>query len=206
MTRIMIATVMLIVLSLSGVSRAEDYEPTARGMFALLPPSIFENTAEGLSEEAKQDLLKEGRSEFWEIVGETADVLVLAERTFHDRAVALRLFRNHEDGSTDVAVGTLGEPICTVELWRIDASGRIVPVDTPVEPKIGEFFRKRQRRSSGYSVLICLGMGGLGARPVIWDKGGFVNPDTDYEISFQWNGKGFEKVRLPVNKETASGK
>lgn len=198
--------VLLACLCQPGLAGAEDYGPTARGMFALLPSSIFENTTEGLTEDAKQELLREGRSEFWEIAGETADVLVLVERPFHDRAVALRLFRNEETGSTDVAVGTLGEPVCTVEMWRMDASGRIVPADTPAEPKVGEFFRKRRKRSAGYSVLICLGMGGLGARPILWDKGGFVNPETDYEISFQWNGKGFEKLRRPVGKESAAGK
>lgn len=202
MFRIITGLALLAFLCWPGWAQGEDHGPTARGMFALLPPSIFENTTEGLTEDARQDLLRDGRSEFWEIVGETADVLVLAERPFHDRAVALRLFRNEETGSTEVAVGTLGEPICTVEMWRMDAQGRIVPADTPPEPKVGEFFKRRQKRSAGYSVLICLGMGGLGARPVLWDKSGFVNPETDYEISFQWNGKGFEKLRRPVGKES----
>lgn len=187
----------MLLLLLSSAANAEDYGATARGMFVLLPSSIFESTTEGLTEDAKQELLHTGRSEFWEIVGETPDVLVLAERPFRDRSVALRLFRNDMDGSTEVAVGTVGEPVCTVELWRMDASGRIVPADTPQEPKIREFFRKKPRSSQGYSVLICLGMGGLAAKPVHWDSDGFMEPKTDYDISFQWTGAKFEKRITP---------
>lgn len=195
--KIIIIIAAICILGHSG-AYAEDYGATARGMFTMLPPSIFENTPEGLTETGKQELLHTGRSEFWEIAGETPDVMVLAQLPFRDRAVALRLFRNNEDGSTEVAVGTLGEQICTVELWRMDMSGRIVPADTPPEPRIDEFFRKKQRKNPGYSVLICLGMGGLSAKPVLWDKEGFVEPQTDYEISFQWTGAGFEKRVRPV--------
>lgn len=199
---LLMATAALLCLAMPhGATHAEDYGATARGIFAMLPTSIFENTQEGLSETDKQELLHTGRSEFWEIVGETPDVLVLAERPFHDRSVALRLFRNNVDGSTEVAVGTLGEPICTVELWRLDTAGRLVPSDTPPEPRLNEFFRKKRKRNPGYSVLVCLGMGGLGARPVLWDRNGFVEPPVDYEISFQWTGSKFEKRVREVARE-----
>lgn len=184
-----------------GIIYAEDYGSTARGMFTMLPPSIFENTSEGLTETAKQELLHTGSSEFWEIVGETPNVMLFAEKPFHDRAVALRLYRNNKDGSTEVAVGTLGEPICAVELWRMDTAGRIVPVDTPPEPGLDEFFRKKPRPNSGYSVLICLGMGGLGAKPVLWDKNGFVLPEVDFEINYHWTGDQFQKHVSPVQKK-----
>lgn len=175
---------------------AEDYGATARGMFAMLPPSIFENTPAGLDEAGKQSLLHTGRSEFWEIAGETPDILVFSELPFRERAVGLRLFRNDVDGSTEVAIGTLGEPVCTVEIWRLDTSGRLVPVDTPPEPAIGEFFNGKRRSLKGQqnSVLICLGLGGLWAKPVLWKSHQPVEPEVDNEISFQWTGNGFEKI------------
>lgn len=180
-------------------TRAEDNGMTARGLFTLLPVSIFENTAEGLSESEKQQLLAEGHTEFWEIAGETEDVIVFAALPFRDSAVALRLFRNSDDGSVEAAVGTLGSPICTMELWRVDRSARMVPIDTPPEPDISEFLSQGQKlpRDVNPTVLICLGLGGLKAQPVFWNSSGMAQVTLAHDVSFQWNGKAFEKRILP---------
>lgn len=194
-----LALALLVALAVAGIARGEDNGATARGMFTMLPTTIFETTAEGLSEAEKQQLLLEGRTEFWEISGETPDVLVFASLPFRDRAVGLRLFRNEEDGSTEVAVGTLGEQICTVELWRQDISGRVVPVDTPPEPDAREFLGKGQKLPGNVmpTVLICLGLGGLKAEPVFWSSKGKVDLPLANEVSYQWTGKGFEKQVTP---------
>lgn len=196
--RLLAALALLLPLA-GGAARAEDNGATARGLFTMLPTSIFETTAEGLSEAEKQQLLTEGRTEFWEISGETPDVLVFASLPLRDRAVGLRLFRNVADGSTDVAVGTLGEPICTVELWRQDVSGRIVPIDTPPEPDAREFLGKGQKLPGNVmpTVLICLGLGGLKAEPVFWSSKGKVDLPLANEVSYQWTGQGFEKRVTP---------
>ena len=194
--RLLAALVFLLLpLMAAAPAPAEDNGATARGLFTQLPTSIFEATAEGLSEADKQQLLTEGRTEFWEITGETPDVLVFASLPFRDRAVGLRLFRNSADGSTEVAVGTLGEPICTVELWRQDTSGRIVPIDTPPEPDAREFLGKGQKLPGGVmpTVLIGLVLGGLKAEPVFWSSKGRVDLPLRNEVSYQWTGKGFEK-------------
>lgn len=176
--------------------------PSARGIFALLPPSIFENTPEGLSERAKQELLATGRSEFWELQAETVDMLIFAELPFGDRSVALRLFRNEKDGSIEIALGTLGEEICSLELWRMDASGRLVPVDAPDEPKFGEFFAKKRPKTNGQTVLLCLSPRGLEAKPILWSKRGSSLVRPDYDINFIWDGTRFRKEKLPKKSFT----
>lgn len=92
--RIHCLLIVLLLAALSDSAQAAESEVTARSIFALLPESIFENTPEGLSPQEKQKLLSAGHSEFWEIAGETDDVLVFASMPFRDTAVALRLFRN----------------------------------------------------------------------------------------------------------------
>lgn len=196
-----IAAFLLLLLPLLAPARAhaEDNGMTARGLFTLLPVSIFENTAEGLSESEKQQLLAEGHTEFWEIAGETEDVIVFAALPFRDSAVALRLFRNSADGSVEAAVGTLGSPICTMELWRVDSSARIMPIDTPPEPEISDFLGQGQTlpRNVNPTVLICLGLGGLKAQPVFWNSSGMAHVPLANDVSFQWNGKAFEKRVFP---------
>ena len=118
----------LLLAAFSSPAGAAESDVTARNIFALLPESIFENTPEGLSPQDKQKLLTDGHSEFWEVAGETEDVLVFASLPFRDTAVALRLLRNSADGSVLAAFGTLGGSVCTLELWRVDATGRAVPV------------------------------------------------------------------------------
>ena len=160
---------------------------------------IFENTPEGLSPQEKQKLLSAGHSEFWEIAGETEDVLVFASMPFRDTAVALRLFRNAADGSVLAAFGTLGGAVCTLELWRVDATGRAVPVDTPQEPDISAFFAPGRKMPPDVqaTVMICLGLGGLKAQPMFWTSTGMAHVPVDNDVSFQWNGKSFEKLVQP---------
>ena len=97
------------------------------------------------------------------------------------------------------AIGTLGTELCTVELWRVDASGRTVPVDVPQEPDIQEFFAKSQPVPDDVnpSVLICLGMGGLRAHPVFWNKTGMLYLPLANEIGYRWDGHRFQKVVRP---------
>ena len=179
----------------SAGAQAECNGMTARGVFTMLPVSIFENTAEGLSDAEKQTLLAEGQSEFWEVAGESEDVIVFAALPLRDSAVALRLFRNTADGSVRAAIGTLGRPICTLELWRVDVDGRAVPVDTPPEPAINEFLAAGQKLPPGVqpTVLMCLGLGGLKAQPVFWNSTGMTQIPVSHDVSYQWNGRGFVK-------------
>lgn len=176
-------------------------ERNAREFFTSLPESIFENTPEGLSPAEKQKLLANGQSDFWEIAGETEDIMVFANLPFHDIAVALRLFRHSNDASVDAAIGTLGGSVCTVELWRMDASGRLVPVDTPPEPAVEEFLGKDQKLPPDVqaTVMICLGLGGLRAQPLFWTSTGMAHVPVAYDIGYQWNGKRFEKYVQPVS-------
>lgn len=190
---------LLLMLLCPAGGMAGESALTAREAFSALPTSIFENTAEGLEDEAKQRLLEEGQTEFWELAGESRDVIVFRSLPFRDGGVALRLFRDADDGSAVAAIGTLGSELCTVELWRVDASGRTVPVDTPQEPDIREFFAPGQTLPEGVapSVLICLGMGGLRATPVFWNSTGMVYLPLAHDIGYRWDGHRFQKVVRP---------
>lgn len=183
----------------AAVSLAEDAGPTARGMLMTLPPSIFDNTKEGLDEAAKEDLLANGYTEYWEITSETPDEMIMEPRFFDDSAVSLRLFRNQGEGGAIAAIGTTGAPFCSLELWKVDAAGRVVPVDTPPEPAIREFFKKSMRFSDNnhFTVLLCLDGDRLRARPLIWRNGEMTPLEADRDIFFIWNGSGFEKRMTP---------
>ena len=101
---------------------------TAREIFEQLPSSIFDNTAEGLPDEEKERLLETGQCEFWEIVGETDDVIAFRALPFRDSAVALP----KSTGSTPVAIGS-SVPVCptrfspVIRLIRATAPAEVIP-------------------------------------------------------------------------------
>ena len=113
--------------------------------------------------------------------------------------MALRLFRDADDGSAVAAIGTLGTELCTVELWRVDASGRTVPVDAPQEPDIQEFFCQEPARARRCEPLGAHlpGHGGLRAHPVFWNKTGMLYLPLTNEIGYRWDGHRFQKVVRP---------
>ena len=191
----------------SAASAYQTERLTARHFFATLPTGIFETTAEGLDESQKQELLVNGKTDFWELAGETDDVIVFTALPFRDSGVAVRLFRNVQDGSVLAAIGTLGGEMCTVELWRMDRNGRTIPVDTPQEPAVREFFARDAAlpRNINPSVSICLGRGGLVARPIFWNASGMVHLPLVYDVSYLWDGRHFQKQVQPHQEASANG-
>lgn len=191
----------------SAASAYQTERLTARHFFATLPTGIFETTAEGLDESQKQELLVNGKTDFWELAGETDDVIVFTALPFRDSGVAVRLFRNEQDGSVLAAIGTLGGEMCTVELWRMDRDGRTIPVDTPQEPGVREFFAKDAvlPKDINPSVSICLGRGGLVARPIFWNASGMVHVPLSHDVSYQWDGRHFQKQIQPHQETTENG-
>lgn len=191
----------------SAPSAYQTERLTARHFFATLPTGIFETTAEGLDDDQKQELLVNGKTDFWELAGETDDVIVFTALPFRDSGVAVRLFRNEQDGSVLAAIGTLGGEMCTVELWRMDRNGRTIPVDTPQEPAVREFFARDAipPKDINPSVSICLGRGGLVARPIFWNASGMVHVPLTYDVSYQWDGRHFQKQIQAHHEMTENG-
>jgi hypothetical protein len=169
---------------------------SAREVFTLLPDTIFENTVEGLGEGEKQRLLADGQAEFWQLAEETKDSLLFSALPFHDSAVALRLFYGTGGDFCLAATGTIGGPLCTLELWRVDSAGRIVPVDGPSEPDIRDFLDAGQvlPRDIQPSAILCLDFDGLKAQPLFWSSAGLVDLPVAREVRYQWNGSSFEKL------------
>lgn len=195
---------LLSVMALSTLTcapaRADD--PSAREFFRRLPPTIFENTPEGLSDEEKDELLENGKTAFWEITHETVDALDMLALPFRETAVSVRLF-HRGPGDSLAAVGTRGNPVCTIELWREDRNDRIVPVPTPPEPPVRDFFAADNKPPKDVepSVLICLGEQGLEAQILFWNASGMAHVPVDNDVRYEWTQGAFEKRVTPKAKE-----
>lgn len=193
-------------LSATGVQAREPVytgsgavQSPVREFFARLPLTLFENTPEGMGDEERLELLEFGTSAYWKISDETEQTLNFESLPFGESLVSVRLFphKSQEGGQGFVlaAIGTVSSSMCTMELWREDKNGRMVPEDTPIEPPIGDFFTAGNAAPKDVepSVLMCLGPLGLEAIPIFWTVTGMAHVPVDNKVLYRWTGTAFEK-------------
>ena len=187
-------------MAVCSVTDVRSEELLARDYFRMLPTTIFDTTLEGMSEEEQRELLDNGETVFWEVRNEGHDGLDMVSRPLGDTVVALRVFRGGRQGTLAV-LGTVGAPLCTLELWRADSNGRIVPVDTPDEPGVREFFGPDHALPQGVepAVFFCVTDAGLEARSVFWTSTGMVQLPVDFRLHYVWRDGQFRKTVLPAN-------
>ena len=192
---------LLCALCLAAPALAAPESHTARDVFSRLPESIFENTPEGMDAGEKQELLERGGTDFWEVTADTEHVFEVTALPFRDVAVRLHVFHYEDKDEILAAIGTSGAPICTMELWKEDVNGRIVPVDPPLEPPVEDFFAAAPRVSGQGvkpAVFMCVGSTGLEASVVFWNDAGMLNVRADNAVRFRWDGKNFQKYVVPL--------
>ncbi|MEG6505882.1 hypothetical protein [Nitratidesulfovibrio sp. 1201_IL3209] len=186
----------------AATARAAGGQVTALDMFRMLPATIFENTAEGLSEEEKQQLADEGETGFWAVIESTPEHFEVGALPMLDTRVSVRVFRA-DNGDTLAAMGVKNGEACALELWRRKPDGRLAPAATPEEPDIAEFFAPGYKLPPGTSpsVMLCLGENDLEARALLWTSTGLAQVKFDHRVLYRWNGSAFSKVVLPVSEQ-----
>lgn len=184
----------------AGTARAERFL-SAMEIFARLPVSFFDDTPEGLSEDERNQLVETGRCNYWQVESEGSDNLVLVSRPFGETRVTLRVFRGGEHDFV-AALGTSSAPMCALELWGQDSAGGLVPVSTPSDPPMSDYFTKNIRlpRDVSPAILFCLNTDGLETRPLFWGPEGLLNIPLDRTVNFVWQNGKFEKKVSPAKK------
>ena len=177
-------------------------QPTALRLFRLIPPTIFENTIEGLREDEKQQLMDTGETEFWVMTALSDEELVISTKAAEaDTQATLKLFRAN-NGDTIIAMGVIAGDSCALELWKSDTSGRLTPQPMPDEPAIAEFLEINRvlPADTDVSMLICLDplAEGLLAKPLIWTPSGLDWVPLDTRVIYTWDGNAFIKKVLPL--------
>ena len=176
-------------------------QPTALRLFRLIPPTIFENTVEGLDENDKQVLADNGRAGSWVLTSLTDDELEFTSAVPHSATkVHVRLY-HATNGDIFIACGVQSGESCAMELWRCDAAGRIIPMPMPDEPAISEFLADGRVLPEDYevSMLVCLDMNSpqLKAVPLLWTPTGLGSLLLDYDVYYRWNGEVFNRESQP---------
>ena len=184
-------------LPLAKVTPPKGPQPTALRLFRLIPPTIFENTVEGLDENEKQILADNGRMGPWALTFMTDDELEFTSSVPHSGTkVRMRLY-HAANGDIFISCGVQSGESCAMELWRRDTEGRIIPVAIPDEPGIAEFLAAGRSVPEDYevSMLICQDADTprLKAVPLLWTPTGLGSLTLDYDVYYQWTGEAFSK-------------
>ena len=182
------------------VTPPEGRHPTALRLFRLIPPTIFDNTVQGLDENDKQVLADNGRAANWVLNHLSNDDLEFTSTVpYSNTKVRLHLFYA-VNGDIFVACGAESGDGCAMELWQRDTRGRIIPVPIPDEPSIGEFLVPERECPAEYEVtmLMCLDAEAprLKAVPLVWTPTGLGSLPLDYDIYYLWNGETFVKTAV----------
>ncbi len=53
-------------------------------------------------------------------------------------------------------------------------------------------------RNAQATILVCLDIGGVVARPVFWNKRGMLDIPLDNAVNFKWENGKFEKEITPI--------
>ena len=98
-------------------------------LFKLSPLSVFENTTEGLSSAEKESLIKDGKSESWEITEKTKTRLTMNSSS--NDAVELHYFKNKNSPGGTLGVTTLTGQTSTLRLWKY-SNNNLEKEDNPI--------------------------------------------------------------------------
>ena len=176
---------------------------SARSLFALIPPSIFENTSEGLGDDELASLVDDGQTSFWRISDESQNHLVVSATTPVESQVVLHLF-SHTDGGVVAALGSQSGLVCALELWRYDAKRQLLPMPVPVEPSITDLFNNLPSYVDP-TLMLCLNNDKILVKPVLWGPDGIVSEKADFEVHYFWNGTNFIKNRTALTGTNLTG-
>lgn len=170
----------------------------ARQVFQHLPPTIFENTAEGLTVEEKYQLVTQGAGGAWVIRESGPDILRVESLGDSATVVLLCLFRNNNQ--VIAAIGTDVGAMCTLELWNVELTGGLTPISTPPEPDIRDFFAPGTRLPAGItaSFPFCVSPEGLEVRALFWTSNGLAHVPVDNDVDYVWQNGRFRKRITPI--------
>ena len=185
-------------LCLTPADPARAQEKPAADLMRLLPPSIFDNTSEPITQDGLDLLLTRGYLETWVVVENKRDFLRMIATGDSPGEVQMQVLRVAP--RSIIILGARTGDACAAELWEYRAGGGLVPYAGPPDPSAAEFFDPAKSPPRGLisSYSLCLEAGMLEAVPRFWDLSGPVSATPNNRVFYIWNGEDFVKRVVPV--------
>ncbi len=184
-------------VKLHRVAEPAPAESPMRVILLRLPAAIFDETTEGLSDEAKAGLAWTGTSGSFRLEEPAADFLRVL---YPEGQVELRRFPR-ADGGAVIAVATANLRARSFVFWTISAAEeapRPQPLEQALPPLQGsDFYRETKDAAVASRGLVEFRLfPNLAEIQAIWTRL-HDGPEPDIEIALVWNGFGFEIERNP---------
>ena len=193
-------------LLLSCIPSEDSPQFTAAQFLAQLPASIFDNTAEGMSEPDKQQLLKEGEAGIWEITQQTDTNLVVSDTDSDQSTVQLMVYAAPPDQL--IAVHTQNGQNTDLDFWRYTAVSQQltqVGLSPSFFPQItgNDFLAAEEKLPDAYQATLIYTMnrdGTISVEPYTWMESVFEERPLRYTIRLTWDGKKFQINKSPIEE------
>lgn len=177
---------------------------TAAQFLAQLPASIFDNTAEGMSEQNKQQLLTRGKVDGWKITQQTDKSFVVSDTDSGQSTVQLMVYA--APPGQLIAVHTQNGQNTNLDFWRYTAASQQltqVGLSPSFFPKItgDDFLAAEEKLPDAYRATMTYTMnedGTIDVEPYTWMESVFEERTLLYTIQLTWNGKKFQVEKSPI--------
>ena len=185
-------------LLLSCIPSEDSPQFTAAQFLAQLPASIFDNTAEGMSEPDKQHLLEQREAGGWKIIRQTDTNLVVSDTDSGQSTVQLMVYATPPDQL--IAVHTQNGQNTSLDFWRYTAASRQLTqlgLSPSFFPQItgNDFLVAEEKLPDTYQATLIYTMnedGTISVEPYTWMESVFEERTLRYAIRLTWDGKKFQ--------------
>lgn len=113
-----------------------------KSLFRLSPLSVFENTTDGLTSTEKETLIKDGKSESWEITEETNSRLALNSVT--NAAVELHYFKHKNSTDGTLGITTANGQTSNLQLWKY-SNRNLEKENNPIKINANDFVSEKDK-------------------------------------------------------------
>ncbi len=187
-------------LLLANTAKAATSKITATSLFMQIPPSIFDNTYQPLTEEEKEILITNGYTHNWVLIYTNDDTMRFATTTLDDNKVTARVFHAGKEGY--IVLGADTPDACAAEIWSFTANGGLIPHPGPQDPAPEDFFAEPYALGKEVTPTfrLCLVGDVLEAKPFFWDDSGLIAITPTQKVLYTWTGSEFKKSITSIAK------
>lgn len=152
-----------------------------KSLFRLSPLSVFENMTDGLTIAEKEALIKNGKSESWEVTEETNTSMALNSSS--NDAVELHYFKNKNSSGGTLGITAVNGQTSNLQLWKY-SNGKLEKENNPIKISANDFISEKDRLPDSFQPQL---------------QYSFID-DTKIEVSlYTWMVNEFEKRKV-INK------
>lgn len=164
-----------------------------KSLFRLSPLSVFENTTGGLTSAEKESLIKDDKSESWEVTEENNTRMALNSSS--NDAVELHYFKNINSSGGTLGITTINGQTSNLQLWKY-SNNSLEKENIPIKISANDFVREEDKLPDSFQPQLQFGFidnEKIEVSLYTWMVNEFEKREIVNKVFLQWDGGKFTK-------------